>query len=364
VTPDSPDCIALLGLGLIGGSLGLALRTRFPGVEVVGADPAPGVAEAALARGALSRTAATPALAVRGADLVVLAMPVGRVPEVLHQIGPALRPGALVTDTGSTKGGARDAARSLPSGVRFVGGHPMAGAERGGIENADPLLFENAVYVLCPPDGVAPSALGTYAPDALWLTTAVGARAVAMDADRHDTVVAAVSHLPQVLAVALVEHAMETGADALPLAAGGFRDMTRIASSPFGLWAEILDANRAAVATSLGAFAERLLDMQTRLAGGALANSFERAAATRNAIPTSSKGFFAPLADIVVWAEDRPGYLHRLTGVLAEAGLNVKDIELMRIREGGAFRLGLADAADAERAIDVLTLAGYRAQRR
>ena len=364
---QAPSHVAIVGTGLIGASLGLALRRRYPELVIGGTDADAAHAEAALEMVALSHVAATAAEAVAGAGLVVLAAPLDATPALLAEIGPALRPGALVTDVGSVKGSVmRAAAAELPDAVRFVGGHPMAGAAVGGPAGADALLFENAAYVLTPPPGMPELADG--APEALWLVGAVGARPVVMDADRHDVVAATVSHLPQLVAVALVAEAAEAGPDALGLAAGGFRDMTRIAGSPFSMWGPILRDNQEAVGAVLDRFARRLdaLRETTGTDLAAVGDLFEASGQTRADLPASSKGFLAPLADVVVWAEDRPGFLHALTGAIAEAGLNLKDAELLRLREGetGTFRFGFASAAEADRAVGVLAGAGYRAARR
>lgn len=366
MTSTSPQTVALLGTGLIGASLGLAIRQRYPNLTIVGYDAREASLTTALRRGALTQTA-TLAEAVACADLVVLATPLDVMPDLLAAVAPALKPGTLVTDAGSVKGPVmRAAAERLPSGARFVGGHPMAGAAVGGPEHADALLFENAAYVLTPPEGI--DELSGFAPEALWLVEAVGARPVVLGAARHDEVVATVSHLPQLLAVALVAEAAATGDDALGLAAGGFRDMTRVAGSSFSMWEPILRDNHAAVAGLLDRFGDRLDTLREAVASdpAALAEVFETSAQTRAALPASGKGFLAPLADVVVWADDRPGFLHGLTGVIAEAGLNLKDAELLRVRENelGTFRFGFADAADADRAVHVLTDAGYRAYRR
>ncbi|WP_412062848.1 prephenate dehydrogenase/arogenate dehydrogenase family protein [Rubrivirga sp. IMCC45206] len=358
--PPGPSTVSILGTGLIGASLGLALRRRFPEIEVVGSDPNAAHAKTALARGAVSRLA-SPAQAAAVGDLVVLAAPLDALPDLLATAAAHARPGALVTDVGSVKASVMAAARARP-GLRFVGGHPMAGAAVGGPEQADALLFENAVYVLTPEDPASPP------PEALWLVDAVGARVVVMDAERHDRAVAAVSHLPQLLAVALVEAAAEAGDDALALAAGGFRDMTRIAGSPFSTWGPILRDNRGAVLAALDGF-QRQLDAVRRAVADdahALAPAFEHAGQTRASLPSASKGSLAPLADIVVWADDRPGFLHALTGTIAGAGLNVRDAELLRVRSGeiGTFRFGFETAGDADAAVTALGADGYRAERR
>jgi len=362
--PERPSRIALIGTGLIGGSIALALRARDPNLPIIGTDRDPAQSALAVDRGALSEAASSAAEAVRDADLVLLAVPTAAMDETVRSIAPHLAPGALVTDVASVKGPIATLAReALPESVVFVGGHPMAGSERGGMAHADPLLFENAVYVLTPAGGAPPD------PRAVWLAEGVGARPVVMAPDRHDAVVAAVSHLPQLAAVALVENASGVGVDALALAAGGFRDMTRIASSPFGMWGGILSANRDAVLGALDAYAGRLVALREAVAAGSLGavhQSFEAAAETRGAIPSQSKGFLAPLAEVTLWAEDRVGFLAMVTGALAEAGVNISDLELIRVREGtgGAFRLGFRDGETADRAVALLRDLGLRAERR
>ncbi|WP_420454100.1 prephenate dehydrogenase/arogenate dehydrogenase family protein [Rubrivirga sp.] len=360
--PPDVGRVAVIGTGLIGGSVALALRDRRPAVEVVAFDRDPAQLALAVESGAV-RAAGSPAAAVAQADVVVLAVPTGSARSALSEIASSVRPGALVTDVASVKGPVGAAARELlPDGVAFVGGHPMAGAERGGMAHADALLFENAVYVLTP-DGPEVD------PRAVWLAESVGARPVLLTAARHDAVVAAVSHLPQLAAVALVGLAAQAGDDALALAAGGFRDMTRIASSPFGMWGDILVANRDAALGALDGYTARLGALRDAVADGdldALADTFERSATTRAAIPSHSKGFLAPLAEVTLWAEDRVGFLASVTSALADANLNIKDMELLRVREGegGAFRLAFADGPTADAAVRVLRALGLRAERR
>lgn len=361
--PSGPHTIALIGTGLIGASLGLALLRRDPTLEIIGADPNQAHRDVALRRGALTKTAPA-SEAIAAADVVVLAAPLDALPGLLQVAAAHARPGALVMDVGSVKQTILDAARVLPETVRFVGGHPMAGAAVGGPKQADALLFENAVYALCLPDHLMLSDV----PEAVWLVEAVGGRALVLDAARHDAAVAAVSHLPQLLSVALVETAAEAGDDALALAAGGFRDMTRIAGSPFSTWGPILRDNQAAVVDALDAFSRHVDAIRQSIVGdlSPLGAAFEHAGRTRAALPTASKGSLAPLADVVVWADDRPGFLHSLTGVVADAGLNLRDAELLRVRSGeiGTFRFGFETAEDADRAVDALGVAGYRAERR
>ena len=368
------DRLAILGTGLIGGSLGLAWQERRPDCTVVGHDR-PDVLESATARGAIDEKAADPVTAVEDADLVVLATPLAKILRLLEAVGDHVPDDAVITDVGSVKQPVLDqAADVLPPGVSFLGGHPMAGAEEAGIDHADGLLFENAVYVLCLPDGRDEAALdGPLAP-VVDLVEVTGARPLVLPPERHDRLVAAVSHLPQLLAVALVNTV--TDADdpdeatnlALELAGGGFRDMTRIADSPFEMWRDILVGNEGAIHDALSSFRRTLRGVRNRLIEGdleGLESAFDDAQTARDAVPGDSKGFLHPLSDVYVRAPDEPGVIHELTGHLVAADLNIKDIELQKIREGtgGTFRLAFADAADADAAVEALRDTEYEAWR-
>ena len=363
--------VALIGVGLIGGSLGLAWKKNRPDVTLIGYD-VPEVIATARQRGAIDEPASTLADAVGTADLVVLAVPLAPMMHLLAELAPHLRPGTLVTDVGSVKTPLMAQAQQvLPAHNRFIGGHPMAGSERGGLAHADAFLFENATYVLCPPVDLPAAALLEEHSDFVALVEATGGRLLILDAERHDRIAATVSHLPQLLATMLMNYAAAHNAEDdafLRLAAGGFRDMTRIASSPFAMWQHILLANEGPILDALGGFAAALQRMRNRIIEedlDALDNAFSEARRVRDTIPKDTKGFLHPLADIYVYAEDRPGVLAHITGTLFAAGINIKDIELLKIREGtgGAFRLSLIDEATADDAVIVLEDAGCRAHR-
>ena len=363
--------VAILGVGLIGGSLGLAWKKNRADLTLVGYDE-PAVLDAALHRGQIDERASTPAEAVRAADLVVLAVPLAPMLRLLEEIAPLLRPGTLVTDVGSVKGPIMAQARQVLAETNpFIGGHPMAGSEKGGAANADAFLFENATYVLCPPEGLTTATLTQHYADFVALVEATGARVLVLEAERHDRIAATVSHLPQLLATMLMNYAAELNADDdafLRLAAGGFRDMTRIASSPFSMWQHILLANEGPILDALAGFAATLRKTRNRIIEEdleTLGEAFAEARRVRDTIPRDTKGFLHPLADIYVYAEDRPGVLAHITGTLFEAEINIKDIELLKIREGtgGAFRLSFANEALADAAVEVLERAGCRAHR-
>lgn len=358
--------IAILGTGLIGGSLGLCWKERTD-ATIIGFDEAE-VLDQALRRKAIDLPAANPQDAVEDADLVVLATPLSTMLGLLDQIAPHLGPDTIVTDVGSVKRPVIEhAAEVLPEGTTFIGGHPMAGAEEGGIEHAEALLFENTLYVLCPPEGQAFDEIAEAHSELLVLLRTTGARLLPLSAERHDRAAAVISHLPQLTAVALARYAGEQHEKddiLLDLAAGGFRDMTRIAGSPFPMWRDILVANRGSILDALGGFAAAIQVLRNRLVEedvDELERCFDEARHAREEIPRSSKGFLNPLADVYVRAEDKPGELHQITKILYEAGLNVKDLELLRVREGtgGAFRVGFENQAEAERAVAALTTGGY-----
>ena len=253
--------VAVVGLGLIGGSLA---RRLLPAYDVVGVD-----ADGATRRDAAAAglpVAASIAEAVDGRDLVVVATPLPALDAVLGAVADAARPGAAVTDVTSVKVPALAAARAagLGEGVRWVGGHPMAGVERSGFESSDPALFDGASWVLCVEEDTDLAA---------WLAlaevlTGLGCRVVPATAAAHDAAVAGVSALPHLLACALAEVGVAGGPLALALAAGSFRDGSRVAAAPPGLVTTLCDGNRDAVVTALDAAIARLAGARDALRGG------------------------------------------------------------------------------------------------
>jgi prephenate dehydrogenase len=363
--------IAIVGVGLMGGSLGLAFKKHRPDLHITGYDRSD-VLEQAVQRGAIDTAAAEPEEAVAEADAVFLAVPLSKMPGLMETVAPHLKSDAILTDVGSVKSPILHQAKDvLPSRITYVGGHPMAGSEKGGIAHADAFLFENATYVLCPPSGMTAAEFTSDYSAFVDLIRLTGARLLILSAERHDRIAAVVSHLPQLLAVTLMNYAAELNAEDdafLRLAAGGFRDMTRIASSPFDIWRDIIAGNESHILDALAGFATTFQKMRNRVFAeelDELQDSFESARKVRDTIPKNTKGFLYPLADIYVYAEDEPGVLLTITRTLFEARLNIKDIELLKIREGtgGAFRLSFVDEASADAAIAALRAIDYTAYR-
>ena len=279
--------LALLGVGLIGGSFASALRSAGEVDEVIGFDTDPRALDTAIERGILTRRAASAAAAAAGADLVVICTPVGAVRTTLAGIAPVLQAETIVTDVGSTKCSVIEDARATlgAAAARFVPAHPIAGGERPGVEHADPDLFRGRLAITTPVATTDPAALARV--ERLWAR--VGARLERMTPEEHDRIFAAVSHLPHLLASALVAMiARAPDADAKFAHSGaGFRDFTRIAASSPRMWRDICMANRERLASELHAYRAALDDLLTMIESGnaeALDEVFGTAASTRRAI--------------------------------------------------------------------------------
>lgn len=283
--------VAVLGLGLIGASLGLALK-QHDGTTVVGFDPSREAAALSAIRRAADRIAASATEAIRGADTVVLAAPVRSIMELLTEIAPHLAEGTVVTDTGSTKAAIVDhAAKVLPQTVAFVGGHPLAGRLRSRVTEADADLFVGATYCLCP----TPSTPEWGIARATQLVEAVGAIPHYLDPNEHDALLAAVSHLPYFASTALVtalgdqEGWPEMGA----LAAGGFRTATSLVDGSPQMWTDIALTNAGPLDRQLGALIEALSQLRSAIAASdpnLIASSLDRAFATHRDWAQSQDG--------------------------------------------------------------------------
>jgi len=237
--------ITIIGVGLIGGSLGLALKEKDPNFKIVGIDKQE-IIQKAITRGAIDEGIVNLEEGIKEADIIIIATPVKTILNILTQINPSLKKGCLVTDTGSTKQQiVQKANKVLSKDIFFIGGHPMAGSEKYGIESADPHLFHNKTYILTPTHKNNLTALEKIS----LLIKMIGAKKLILDPLEHDRIVSAVSHLPQIIAVSLInaigELALRGNNNNYFKAAGeGFKDMTRIASSPYKMWEDICDTNQ------------------------------------------------------------------------------------------------------------------------
>jgi len=288
-----PESIAIIGLGLIGGSIARGLRADNYRGRLVGCVTTSDHAERACALGLVDAAVTDPADAVRGASLVVVAVPVGAMAAVLADIAPALAPDAVVTDVGSTKLSViADAKAALGAGIgRFVPGHPIAGTEHSGIDAGFATLYRDRRVILTPTPETDADALATV--ETLWQR--LGGRVSEMDPAHHDEVLAATSHLPHVLAFALVDTLarMAERTEIFDYAAGGFADFTRIASSDPQLWSDIVTANASAVLPVLERYIGDLEALRGAIAAGdkePLEASFGRAKHARDRFTQSRNG--------------------------------------------------------------------------
>ena len=278
--------ITIIGTGLIGGSLGLALRKKKFAGRIVGCDRE-AILERARKRGAIDVGNSNPGDAIRGSQLVVLATPVLAIVDLIDRVGPVLPAKALLTDVGSTKGAVVERAVKVfgkNAGKRFLAGHPMAGKELSGVDYADPDLFQNAVWFLTPLPGQNLNE-GLFAEYAGWIDQ-IGARIAMLPAEDHDRLCAWISHVPQMISTALAAALVEEfGAEAPLLPAGGraLQEMTRISASPYSMWRDIAISNQKNLEKALWKVEQRLAHVRENLATRQLAEEFERAHELRKA---------------------------------------------------------------------------------
>jgi prephenate dehydrogenase len=354
--------VALLGTGLIGGSLGLALRNLSDVEEVVAYDLDPSVGAQAVERGAAHRASDSPEDAVRGADFVFVATPVGNIPSVIQQARNGLKDGAVLTDVGSTKSRVVLEVEGLEiEGATFIGGHPMAGTEEEGIGAAYPALFEGCWWILTPTERVDTGAYRALHS----LLARLGAQVMALDPSQHDDLLAVISHLPHLTATALMNLAADRGkehAGLLSLAAGGFRDVTRVAASNPDIWLDICAENAVAIAGVLREFARRIDELGDLIEAGKrddLRKRFLSARASRRELPGRRAG--GESVEVLIPVPDRPGVLSEVTTTVGNLGVNIEDLQITHAEEGGrgTLRLIISGVDEAHRVQGALSSKGY-----
>jgi prephenate dehydrogenase len=357
---SQPTRVAILGVGLIGGSIGLAAKRRL-GAEVVGHGRNPRNLERAIELGALDRAGETVAATCEGADLVFCAGPVAALPAQARAALDACGPETVVTDVGSTKG---ELVEALGDDERFIGGHPLAGAETAGVENARENLFEGARWYLTPTERSS----GLLYDRLQRAVAGLGARPQAIDARSHDRLMATVSHLPHVLANALVAEAAEEltrDSERLPEVGPSFRDASRVAGSNPAIWADIFASNRHAVADSVASLARRLeraAELIREGEGEAVAAWHAGAAENRRRL-LESESVAGPLLELRIVVANRPGTVAEIALALGEAGVNIEDMALHPAPDmtSGAVSVWVAGTEQAERAAAIVRELGHAA---
>jgi prephenate dehydrogenase len=356
--------IAIFGVGLIGGSLALCFKGK-PGITVVGHSVRESSAAKYVERGVVDSATTSMKEAAADADFIFLCVPVGNLEQYIRELGAMeLKPGCIITDVGSTKASVAACAKALRmKGATFIGGHPMAGKEKSGVEAASSHLFENAYYVLTP-DETTPVHEVDKLTELLKLTRA---HIVHVPAAMHDEIVGAISHLPHIIAVALVNQIRayhDSNALYGMLAAGGFRDITRIASSEPVVWRDILINNRSVLLRLLqdwNAEIARFADMLEQEDGDGIERAFKEAGGFRNTLPERRKGMIHSVYECYVDVPDQPGIIGKVATELGNSRINLSNIQIIESREDvpGVLRLSFRTQEDLDQAVEKLGQIGF-----
>ncbi|MGD9899307.1 MAG: prephenate dehydrogenase/arogenate dehydrogenase family protein [Calditrichaceae bacterium] len=352
--------IIVSGLGVMGASMALALKQRLPNHTIIGYD-LPEIMDMAIQKNIIDRKINIWPDECADADIIILATPLHVIKTQLGQLADIVSPETVVTDMGSTKSELEKFVRGLNFKGVYVGGHPMTGTEKTGLTASNPLLYENAVYVLT---GITSLENPVLNHKLLPVLEALKARVLILDSETHDQVMAAISHVPQLLAVALVNlvgRKNEQGSPYFELAAGGFRDLTRIASSSIRIWQDIVTSNRANIEAVLEELIDLIRSEKDNLKN--LGEVFNRANMYRHKIPNVNKGFLSPLTEVFVYVNDELGVISKISNALYEKNIDIRDIELLKVREkeGGVFRLSFSTFPEAEDAVKIMKSINYDA---
>jgi prephenate dehydrogenase len=350
--------VAVLGVGLIGGSVALAARERLD-AEVSGFDRSADALEHALARGAVQHAAARLEEAVSGAEAVFVAVPVGALGETVDAALAAAPADCVVSDVGSTK----RAVVAAFADPRFVGGHPLAGAETAGVEHARADLFEGATWYLTPTAATS----GVLYERLYRMLRGIGARPSAIDAATHDRILATVSHLPHVLAnvlVAQAARALDDGeGERLPATGPSFRDATRVAGAPSRIWTDIYLSNRDALVAELEDAVRRLREVRDALRRGdaAAVTAWNEAAAGHRRRLLEAELAGGPLVELRASVPNRPGVIAQLALELGRAGVNIADMALYPAADmsEGVVALWVGGGGEAQRALELVGNLGF-----
>lgn len=349
--------ILIIGMGLIGGSLALALKKAGYRGRIRGYDLSKDSLLEAEVMGAIDTGYESLQEAVKDTDLIIMAVPVGHYVDIFREIAAYLSENVVITDVGSVKGYVEEVAtKYLPQNIQFLGGHPMAGSEKGGIRAATPFLFQNAYYFLTPNKDTNRETIEGVEE----LIKMLGAFPVIVEAYEHDRIVAQISHMPHLVAV-LLSNLLEkrNNIQCMPFVGGGFRDTTRIASGNPRMWRDIFFFNKKEILAGIDTLEEMLQEFKYKLLENqeeGVLKTLQRAKEIRDSIPLVGRDYIPPIFDLIINVEDRPGVLGELTQILGLNRINIKEIEILHAREGetGAVRVGFASREEQEKALTIL----------
>ncbi|MBA1433968.1 prephenate dehydrogenase [Bombilactobacillus bombi] len=361
--------ILIKGLGLIGSSLALVIKKAHPDYQILGYDIDSASLNYAQQRGIIDKIATNFAAAALQADVIILAAPAQVIISDLKTLANLpLKPHVLISDVGSTKQAVIAAAQPLQKrGITFIGGHPMAGSHKSKVTAGRTDLFENAFYFLIP--SIAPASSVSKLQD---LLQAAHVKWLTVTPKQHDRIVGQISHLPHIVAAALVNQTQQSLSDyplGLRLAAGGFKSITRIASSDPQMWSDILSTNRSLLIVQLQAYIEELLNIKKALTQqdvSQITDFFNKAKVTRDHLGPEQLGSLPNFFDLFLNIPDQVGALAQITHLLSQAQINLVNIHILEIREDidGVLQLTFSDASTQAQAAKLLKQSGYQILRR
>ncbi len=352
-----------IGLGLIGGSIAKTIRRIMPEAEIVAYNRTASVSEKAEKEGVITRTARNVDESFAGCDYIFLCVPVITMLSYIEQLKPFLTGNTILTDVGSTKGDIHSAVASMDISDHFIGGHPMAGSEKTGFDNATDRMIENAYYILTPGEGVSVSAVGAFSE----LISRLGALPLILTSEEHDYVTGAISHLPHVISASLVNlvHELDGPEKHMKsIAAGGFKDITRISSSSPTMWQEICLANGENICILLDKYIRKLIDFRFVIRNGdaeRLYDFFSECKDYRDSFTNESPGPIKKVYRFYLDLEDEAGAIARIAAILAEAGISIRNIGIEHNREfeAGVLRVEFYSEAQMKTAAALLKQKQY-----
>ena len=358
------NSVSIIGLGLIGGSLAKALKERTNITEIKAVDISEQSINKALSEGYITKGYTDLNDDICNSDLIFVCTPVKNAIEYIKKLSLKVGDNCIITDVASTKSEIVNFVNSMDNPPRFIGGHPMAGTEKSGFSSSLSHLFENAYYILTP----TKSTKENDADIMIDIIKNIGGIPIITDADQHDFVTAAISHVPHIIASALVnligkldspDGKMQT------LAAGGFKDITRIASSSPEMWENIVLSNKQKIRGVLDTFVETLQEFKQHMDNDKakdINNYFRSAKELRDSLPDNRKGLLISLHEIIVDVVDKPGIIGEIASILGNNGVNIKNINVSNNREfeQGCLRITLPDSDSVKNAVILLSDHGYK----
>ncbi len=357
----------VIGLGMIGGSLAKALRRTSCIKAVIGIDTCRETLDTALFEGVLDRAYTDIDVHITDSDIVFVCTPIDRIPELVEKVSKKVKQNCVITDTGSIKGSLISRVENIPGDFTFIGGHPMCGSEKSGYEASKGHLFENAYYILTPCAKTVKPALDLMEK----IIIEIGGIPVIIEDEEHDIITGAISHVPHVISAALVNLVSQLDCSKgymKKLAAGGFKDITRISSSSPDMWQNIVLNNKYHVKNILNKFVGQVEQLLGWLDGGKqeeILDFFKSAKEYRDRFTTKNVGLITPFYDISVDIEDKPGEIGKLATLLGGNHINIKNINVANSREygQGCLIVTFSDSKSVDEACDVLNQNGYTVYR-